>query len=313
MEKGATIGMVGLALSDLLFCLVTLGDTFLLEESMYYTERDMSYFFRIYGNYFQNTLIKLSTWFTVIMAIGRFAAVCYPMRARQYMRPCHTVVAILFVTCLWSVIKLPLLWTWNVRVLNCSQDLYILDMGSFATNQTLKKTCTIVWASFGFFIPVFILAYCNVRLIHSLHISKRMRQAQNAVGRMRSQDRHQRINITLICIVVMFFLCLFPSEVLHFSLDISSIEIPASAILVCNLLQAINFSSNFILYCAVNSYFRKAVMRLIPCHWNKDTEHFTFSLTGWKLHRKRDAQFTSGITESTHVSLKCKHSCSSQV
>ena len=67
MEKGALIGMVTLALSDFLLCLVTLTGKYLLEDSIYYTKKNPSFFFTMYGTYIENTLIKTSTWFTVII------------------------------------------------------------------------------------------------------------------------------------------------------------------------------------------------------------------------------------------------------
>ena len=301
MEKGATIGLVALAISDLLFCIVTMAVTFSLDYSMYYTEKTMSYYMTLYGNYFHNVLIKTSTWFTVIMAIGRFAAVCYPMRARQYMRPCHTVVAIIASCVVWTILLIPFLWTWKVKSFNCShgKSVYILDIGTYIMDKNLNMTMTFVWAVFGVFLPIIILAYCNIRLIYSLHLS---RQSRHETLRSSSRPCHhqQRINITLISIVVIFFICIIPSEILHFSLNFiasSDSNSDLSKITVaCNFLQAINFSANFALYCVVHNYFRKAVLQLIPCSYDSTKKRLTLDLRGWRRPPKKRISFSTSMT-----------------
>ncbi len=268
MEKGATIGMLALSCSDLFFCMTTIADTLTKQVDTYYFKRNMSFYIMVYGNYFQNLFIKTSTWFTVILAIGRFLVVCYPMKARRYRRPWHTSMAILISALTWMILLSPLLWTWSVKHRTCNDtDILVLDMGIFLTAMSLKKSASIVWGVLGFFIPVFILAYCNIRLIHALHRSRRMRQVKQITARSGLHDRHQKINITLICIVLMFFLCNFPSEVLNFSLSISSPHVAKFGVVICNFLQAINYSCTFALYCVMNSYFRKTLMAfMLPCH-----------------------------------------------
>ncbi len=299
--------MLALALSDLLFCSVTLAVTFSLEDSMYYTEKNVSYYTTIYGNYFHNLLIKTSTWFTVIMAIGRFVAICYPMRARQYMRPGHTVAAIIVSSFIWILLLVPFLWTWQVKTISCSehQTVYILDIGIYMSDRKLNTIMTCVWGILGVFIPILILAYCNIRLIYSLHLSRRMRH-ETVRSNSRPFHLQQRINITLISIVVMFFIFIIPSEIFNFSLQFLPSKKSNSdfntVIVVCNFLQAVNFSSNFALYCAVNYYFRIAVVRLIPCQYDKVTKQFKLNFSGWKSPRKQRVLFSASVSSFRHTS-----------
>ena len=263
--------MMALSFSDLFFCVTTITDTLSKQVDTYYFKRNLSFYIMVYGNYFQNLFIKTSTWFTVIMAIGRFLVVCYPMKARRYRRPQHTFIAILISALLWIILLLPLLWTWSVKHRRCKdKDILVLDMGIFMTTMSLKRSASIIWAVLGFFIPVFILAYCNVRLIYALHRSRKMRQVKHITAKSGLRDRHKKINITLICIVLMFFLCNFPSEVLNFSLSVSSAQIAKFGVVICNFLQAVNYSFTFALYCVVNSYFRKTLMAfMLPCHLHR--------------------------------------------
>ncbi len=275
MEKGATFGLLSLAGCDLIFCVFTIFDTFFLEDTMAmgYRERNIAFYLNIYGTFIQNILIKASTSFTVIMAVSRHVAVCYPMQARQYMRLKHTASAIIVSLIFWILLHIPLLWSWDIIKISCPNqgEFFILNIGKFVTNKALHMSFTWLWAILGFFLPVIILAYCNVRLISSLRRSKRLHIANTNNDSLEAlhgiQDCISRI---LIAMVVMFFLCVAPSEIYHFIIELSprkrKINYVATMV-ICNLLQVINFSSNFVLYCTLNSVFRKVALRLILCDW----------------------------------------------
>ena len=286
MEKGALIGMVALALSDFSLCLVTLSGKYLLEDSIYYTKKTPSFFFTMYGTYIENTLIKTSTWFTVIMAVGRYLAVCYPLKARQRMRPLHTALAIISSAVCWISFYLPLLWTLRVVEIHCpTQKLLFITTGKYVEQKQLRKYLTYAWTGFGFLIPVCVLAYCNMKLIQSLRLSRQLRlQSNNHLARQR--DLQHRINVTLVAIVAMFFFCMCPGEIFKIYINIAlekNVKFSYSTpLVVCNLLQVVNFSSNFALYCAVNPYFRRVLWKLKPCSWNSEESRFVLDCSGWK-------------------------------
>ena len=284
MEKGALLGMMSLAGSDLLFCVVTISGTYLPDTKMIYTEQDFSYYYTLYGNCIQNTLIKTSTWFTVIMAVCRYFVVTQPIRARQYMRCCHTAIATVLCLIIWVALHVPLAFMWKTFTVSCPKgNIYLLDFGRFKDDKTMMLSFTYLWAILGFFIPVLILGYCNVNLIYSLHVSSqvRLQEVESSSVRRVSQkhsllqskdssmscrhttDKAQRgITCTLVAIVIMFFVCIFPSEIIHLYEDIQKPDYFSASKYVmvsANLLQAVNFSANFALYCVVNGYFRKTI------------------------------------------------------
>ncbi len=320
MEKGADIGLLFLALTDLLFCVLTILNTFLARISLLYTHKDISFYLTIYGEFLLNILIKTSTWCTVIMSLSRHIAVCYPMSARQYMRPRHTILAMIFSTIFWIGLHLPLLWTWNVKVIQCnpgiqhSKQIILLDFGPFVKLKVISITFTWIWLILGFIIPVLILGYCNLKLVWSLRISRRFQDNNITRRNSRSRDIQQRITITLVAIVIMFFTCVSPSEILHGYTELhgyadvkskQSNSISYSVIAtICNVLQVINFSSNFVLYCVVNSYFRRAVKSLIPCYCQiKD------STIVCRRRGKKDTDNATSMTLLTHdkVSTRISH------
>ena len=286
MEKGALIGMVALALSDVSFCLVTLCGKYLLEDSIYYTRKNASFFFTMYGTYMEHTLIKTSTWFTVIMAVGRYLAVCYPLKARQRMRPLHTALAIVGSAVCWISFYLPLMWTLRVVEIQCpTQKLLFITTGKYMEQKQLRKYLTYAWAGFGFLIPVAVLAFCNFKLIQSLRVSRQLRLQSNK-HLARHRDLQHRINVTLVGVVAMFFFCMCPGEIFTLYMNIAfeqKIKFSyTTPLIVCNLLQVVNFSSNFALYCAVNPYFRRALWKLKACSWNSDESRFVLDCSCWR-------------------------------
>ena len=82
---------------------------------MIYRKRNFVFYYTLYANWIQNTLIKISTWFTVILGAGRSFAVSYPITARKYLKCKHTVGAILTCSVLWVILKCPTAYTWTVQ------------------------------------------------------------------------------------------------------------------------------------------------------------------------------------------------------
>ena len=112
---------VGLAVSDLLFCIITLLCTFLTQQDMIYNTWSASLFFTAYGPYFQNLFIKISTTVTVIMAVYRHLCVHCPVWSKQNLNNTYTMVAVVLSFVFWSLFKLPILWTFTIKRLTCTQ------------------------------------------------------------------------------------------------------------------------------------------------------------------------------------------------
>ncbi len=270
MEKCSSVGLICMALVDLLFCATTLGDSFLVKDRLVYHHRNASYFFALYGNFLQNVFIKVSTWSLVLMAIARHMIVHHPLRARIFIKPFHAVLANVASLIIWIGLHSPILWTWKVKDISCpgNRKLVFLTAGYYLLNAKLRQAFMIVWFLLGFILPMGILLYCNVKLIRSLHTIHRLR-AHITASTNRVHDYNRRITVTLIGIIVMLIICITPSELFSFYLEVASHSLEAnyiSAILVfCNALLTVNFSGNFVVYFTVNSYFRKAVRQMITC------------------------------------------------
>ncbi len=246
LEKGSTVGLIALAASDFGFCFFTLVAAFVPNNQMLFEGKSLSYYMAIYGSYVINTFIKTSTAFTVILAVGRFYAVCFPLRARQFLKYRYTVIALVLSVLYWFCCHIPLTWTVEVQSAECPSKsskmtvtVHYIVPGEFSQNTTLAMTMTYIWATIGFFIPFCILAYCNYKLVTSLIASCRLRHNpeymtsdgssshtndhQRSLGHTQSSltvrnimSTQGRISITFISIVLMFFILVCPSELLHF-------------------------------------------------------------------------------------------------
>ena len=301
MEKGALLGLIALSCSDLLFCLVTVSGTHLPGTKMIYDQRNFSFYYTLYSTCVQNILIKTSSWFTVILSAGRYFAVCHPFKARKYLKYKHTLMAVVTTTVTWILFHVPSLgYTWKVHTVDCTnKPVYVLVSGQFSDNRNFRTTFIYIWFIVGFVIPVIILGYCNIQLIISLQLSKRLEslgnrhrgsiQQMHPFGgksddnkRSRSNSRgasdaaqqlkakltktrstnQRKITYTLIAIVTCFFAFTLPSEIVQFYFEIKRPRYKGVFRIVMNavnLMQVVNFSNNFVLYCAVNAYFRKTI------------------------------------------------------
>ena len=317
MEKGALLSMMSLAVSDLLFCVVTVSGMNMPSTKMIYYEKNFTLYYRMYANCMQNILIKTSTWCTVILATGRYFVVCHPITARKYLKCKHTLAALLTSLTVWICLHIPLFLSWRVETLKCvRKEIHLLVSGIYQDSPTLKMTCTYTWFLVGFVIPVCILGYCNFRLIYSLQLSKQLRSnlssrekgshrnMQESIGRNRTgktsgSASQRRLTYTLIAIVILFFVCFFPSEGIKFYADIQKPEYKGFfrfSVDICNLLQAINFSGNFVLYCIVNAYFRRtlrqwAILLAVGC--KKEKIETDFALMDRPLQSKTSLTTTA--------------------
>ena len=337
MEKGALLGLMALSCSDLLFCLVTISGTHLTGTKMIYYQRNFSFYYTLYSNCAQNILIKTSSWFTVILSAGRYFAVCHPFEARKYLKCKHTMVAAVTTTLTWILLHVPsLAYTWKVHTVDCTNErVYVLVSGLFSNNHNFRTIFTCTWFVIGFVVPVIILGYCNTKLIVSLQLSKHLeslgnrhrgsnqeegpcggkndnkhslygsrgagqRQLKAKITKIRSNNQ-RKITYTLIAIVMCFFAFTLPSEIVQFYFEIKRPQYRGIYRIVMNavnLMQVVNFSSNFVLYCVVNAYFRKTVRNCLRYFSKK-----VFQQTNVEKSSKRFSMNTSA-TEVQILSVK---------
>ncbi|KAK2148432.1 hypothetical protein LSH36_498g02012 [Paralvinella palmiformis] len=270
LERGALLGLIALAVSDLCFCLGILPGAVFYDSKAKFSAKTFHYYYQLYGVYLHDVFIKISTWLTVVIATARYVAICHPLKARIFAGLFATKVAIVVTYAAWFLLLSPILWSYHVyhyEAASQNVSFFLLDIGQFAANAPFRLSFTYLWALLGYFFPVVVLAFCNIKLIRALRESVKWREcsARNAPS---GREGNTRITSTLVCLIAMFIVLVSPSELLHFYLDVAQPETYAStklAILSVNLLQTVNFSFHFVLYCAVNVTFRRTIVNAYYC------------------------------------------------
>ena len=133
----------------------------------------------MYGPCLQNIFMNTSTWLTVLMATGRYAAICRPLHARYLVEVKRTRIAMILIFFAWICLNIPMFWTYTIVEINCPPDktsFYLLDQGLFVHYKFIKTVFMYIWAILGYFIPVIILIFCNAHLIAALKASFKMRK-----------------------------------------------------------------------------------------------------------------------------------------
>ena len=84
MERSAHIGLIALAVSDALYCISALLGAVQSRQQAAFRQNDLvRMYIQLYSPYLQNTFMHTGCWLTVIMAAGRYAAICRPIQASK--------------------------------------------------------------------------------------------------------------------------------------------------------------------------------------------------------------------------------------
>ena len=271
IEYCTTICLVALAISDMMFCVCIFPKTFDKRTYDVYTRNEIMMYYKMYASFAINSFIMSSTLLTVLTAIMRYTAICHPFHSRQFISFTKTIIAVVVLFLFSFAFNTPHIWRFSISQVDCvgPEAYYTLEKGELFENDSFTYTHKLMWAVLGNFVPLVMLLYCNIRLVKALHASQKLRllHSRDNVGCL---SAHRRINITLITIIILFFILVAPSEISKFISNISnSDKSPRSQYtntmvsMITNALQCINFSVNFILYYIIIAPFRKTLHEFI--------------------------------------------------
>ncbi|ESO89743.1 hypothetical protein LOTGIDRAFT_164765 [Lottia gigantea] len=333
MEFSAHIGLIALAFSDFMFCLLALLFTLLpLEKN--YREGNTVLYYHWLGGGFITIFIVTSTWLIVVMAGERYMAVCHPFKARNIISLKRTRISVLGIFLICTICTIPIFLESEIHAIECpSGEMYYTVQTRPSFTKDVIAARRIIWAILFDFIPCVALIYFNTCLIWKIHKAKKLRQdmapmtghectmlnAKAENGNIKWQIKFKKtigkesslkpgiparnpsithesnnstpkfhrgstkrrtadsalnsVTATLVSVVILFLILVSPSELLKFTLYYTSQSISDKYRFdiiksVTNFMQALNFSTNFVLYCAINKSFRNS-LRTLFCWWYK--------------------------------------------
>ena len=269
MEKASHIGLIALAVSDLLYCLCSFPQAWLDNDAFESTSINFRLVYSAYGNACINCFLLSSSWLTTAMAVCRYLAICHPLQARQYLGMSASRGIIIAVFCLSIAFNLPRFWMKRiagVEVCLGQGKVYFVMPGYMERDYIADMVYTWLYFTFGILLPLLMLAYCNVYLVKALHKSSQLRRQHSS---SKSSEATRIVTLTLCVIVVMYIFLVGPAELVSFWKPFVLHSNPHAyglAVMVCNCMQMLNFAVNFILYCIINVHFRRVVKDLLLCH-----------------------------------------------
>ena len=273
MEKSAHMGLLALAISDLLFCVTAFPHSLQDRDAFEHDRIGFWLLYEVYGNAVINIFIMASTWLTVAMAVSRYLAVCYPMKGREILGTTFSKCAIVIVFIFCVAFNLPRFWLQKFDYIELEDGsiAYFTRSGPMQESQVAESVYMWLYFVFCILLPLMVLAYCNAYLVRALRMSAKMRR-EHTRGRDSASDSKNIVTLTLSAIVCLYVVLVTPAELLNFTKyyvinDLSWLGLDRYnfGVALCNTFQALNFAGNFVLYCVINVHFRRALVRLFRC------------------------------------------------
>ena len=268
--KSVNNGLMALALSDLLFCVVAFPHCFMtIKEYELLMKREdiMGIYYKMYGVALINLFQMSSMWLVVVLAVARYFGVADPLHARSHVCTTHMPCALAIVYLFSILTTLPMFLDFKVKscqgydsILYYRQTVFQSEHASLSIGYYIKRVFPVI----ANFLPVFILIVFNLLLVKQLHNQKGKRLRRYTSTESRKCGGNRIVTITLIGIVAMSILLVAPPEILRYVNPFAKWGRTGVIIAkVANLLQALNFALNFVLYCFVNAHFRKTIQSLL--------------------------------------------------
>ena len=259
--------------------------------------------YRTYSGALVNTFIQMSTWLTVVMAMGRYLVICHPFKARHVIGMVGVKASIALFSTMCVVFNIPRLLEFQIETVTCRDGREMYFRNHYVM-MGMRPHIIYNWLyfTFGIGLPLAMLTFCNMRLVKALRESSRLRRRYRVPAA--HIDANHRITSILVTIVVMYIMLVSPAEILRFIQDRMRTygqdqhAAFVMAVEVTNVLQTINFSCNFVLYYILNVNFRQGLRELICQYvWNSSG---CGSVTG-TLRRRRSTKTRSA---TLHTSLQ---------
>ena len=315
LEKCANGHLIALALSDLMYCITVLPRSF-KEQFVQATYLSPWLLYDAFHGAVINTFLLCSSWLTVAMAVSRYIAICYPVRARQHLGLTTTRMGIVCIFVISVIFNVPRFLLHTINWIKCQEGgySYFVFVGPLRINAHVEHIYLWIYFVVGIILPLIAVAYCNIYFIRALQASKKLRRNSCAypssitTHTSSSSNTPNILTLTLSIIVVLYILLVTPAEIIqffkasvfqHYHSNERVLAYYSLASALCNHLQTLNFAVNFLLYCMINVHFRRVIRNIVCYYRSSQTQHI------WKVTLgERSSMLTTNTIESNCQSLK---------
>ncbi len=228
-------------------------------------------------------------WIILLISADRYIRLCKALKAARYLTMSRMYKTTILILVFSIIFGLPRFWetTTKYKVSYYKPDssnqtvesvkmpyIAIAELGRSKAYYVLYTTCCFFIFRFG--IPIISLAFFNARLVQA--VKKSNMQMSELQGNRRNQNGNKlsretvRYTITLLVLVLVFFICTTPNIIIRVWASIHKIfkvHLPRKQLLfvlvVSNLMLVINSCSNFIIYFFLGKRFRKIFYQMFRC------------------------------------------------
>lgn len=206
-----------------------------------------------------------SSWLIVILCFERFIAVVFPFKTKTIITK-RSILALIALDYLF-MITFNGVWTFSSIIVDgtCKPDV------TYADTKEKYRDFLLAGSSFYSLIPMIIMAILTPIIVIKLIKQRNARKAMtNKSGRSAANDDAIRISAMLIGVVVAYITFILPITVVHnlaFWRNVSAFDTNTKQFFVlrevAQILEQLNYSTNFILYVLCSSKFRERASELL--------------------------------------------------
>ena len=247
-----------------------------------------------------NLLTAASVWITVGVTIDRFIFVKFPLLARSYSSGSRVKTRIVTIYIFGVFFTLPRFFCYQLVNEYGSYHMEFTTFRDSPYYRVYDIVCIIIYH----FIPLVIFVVINTYLIIAVYKARFIRQ-ELGIRNNREQDwqiEQRRFTITLIGIIVLSIVAIFPSTISDFY-RVTNLSIHEYKVLrnISNILLLCNLSMNFVLFCAFNKRFVRAIRTIFNKRHNKTRIYISF-----KSRTRSSRSDTCVITRQHSFISACK-------
>ncbi|KAI8745520.1 growth hormone secretagogue receptor type 1 [Biomphalaria glabrata] len=235
-----------------------------------------------YSNFYSTVVIifhSASIWLTVSLAIFRYIAVRFPLRASTLCSQKRAKLTIFVVCLLITAVRIPnfLNYTFVYPVYTNVSHWDIRDrVEEYNFNQRLTIWFT---ALFVRLLPCLLLLVLSILLIQELRRASESRSNLSGQGTIQKQMKTNRTTGMLLVVVGLFIVIELPHGILLILVAVNSnffdsVYFPLGALI--DDITLLNNGINFVIYCAMSHKFRDTFMEIFSCcDWKSKCLHNT--------------------------------------